>query len=376
MKRLDRLIMMELVGPWLFGVAMFTTLIVASTILPKVSEYVVGGVPVMTVFELFALFLPAGVVKTFPMAMLLAGLLGFGRLSSDSEVTALKASGVSILRMMRPVAFLALAVAGLSFAVNETLVPASSYRFLEIKGSIQKNLDLKSTQSVSFPISRNGNLAGLVTARDFDLKARTLTGVSIVTFDKEGQPSSWFYVKQLLFNEDDFKAGRGGWNIVGGGKLIPADGSYVLKIDNEAWPSGIPRPDTSPSDLITASTSDQFDSFSMNQMRKYIDAQRQIKTVPRSKIWNWESAYWDKIALPLAALVFGLLGAPLGIRNQRAGTATGFALSVTIIFAYIQMSSLLKVSAQGGFIPPYVASFTPLAIGLLCSGVIMWRRNN
>jgi lipopolysaccharide export system permease protein len=70
-----------------------------------------------------------------------------------------------------------------------------------------------------------------------------------------------------------------------------------------------------------------------------------------------------------------LLGAPLGIRNVRTGAATGFALSIAIIFGYILLANVMSVWAQGGAIPAYVASFTPLVIGLVAAGVIIWRRN-
>ncbi|MCH8980291.1 MAG: LptF/LptG family permease, partial [Armatimonadetes bacterium] len=84
---------------------------------------------------------------------------------------------------------------------------------------------------------------------------------------------------------------------------------------------------------------------------------------------------WNKLALPLAALVFGLVGAPLGIRNHRAGTATGFALSVVIIFGYMMLANAMSIMAQGGRMPAFIASFTPIVIGLVVAMVLIQRRN-
>ena len=90
---------------------------------------------------------------------------------------------------------------------------------------------------------------------------------------------------------------------------------------------------------------------------------------------NREYWLWNKFAVPLAAFVFGVLGAALGIRSHRAGTATGFALAVAIMFAYMTLANFMNVWAMGGVIPPYVASFTPIILGLGAALVIMWRRN-
>jgi lipopolysaccharide export system permease protein len=130
----------------------------------------------------------------------------------------------------------------------------------------------------------------------------------------------------------------------------------------------------SPLDILTDKVSN-LDVFSMSQIQNEIEKEKRKPKPRKDKIGNYEYGYWNKIALPLAALIYGLLGAPLGIRNARTGTATGFALSVAIIFAYVTIGNTLNVYAMAGKIPAFVASFTPLVIGLIFSGVIMWRRN-
>ncbi len=375
MKHVDRLIISELVGPWAFGVAMFTSLIVASTFLLSASEYIVSGISPATIAELMTLFLPGVMVKTFPMAMLLAGLLGFGRLSSDSEITALRAAGVSIMRMMMPVAGLSLAVAIAAFFVNEAIVPTASLKVLEIKGDIQRTLNVRFNQPVLQSINRGGKMAALLSARDFDLHNRTLKCANVVSYDNGGNPTSWLYINELQYDDKAFQQGLGGWRIIGGAKMITANGSRVLDIHDQAWPGEVPKLSVSPADLITAGTGDQFDSFSMAQLRRYIQFHQFDKNIKPDQIRNWEFVYWNKMALPLAAIIYGLLGAPLGIRNQRTVTDSGFALAIVMIFSYVTLTNFLNVYAKGGVIPPYLASFTPLVIGLLSSGVIMWRRN-
>ena len=117
------------------------------------------------------------------------------------------------------------------------------------------------------------------------------------------------------------------------------------------------------------------DSLNMRKMRQQIVRARENTRVTPAQIANLEYGYFNKITLPLAALVFGLVGAPLGIRNHRTGAAAGFWMSIMIIFGYMLLTNFMAVYAQGGAIPAYAASFTPLLIGLVFAVVTIRRKN-
>lgn len=375
MKRVDRLIMEELAGPWLFGVALFSALILATTYLFRITDYAVNGIPGPLLIELTLLLMPSILVKTLGMSMLLAGLLGFGRLSSDSEIVALKASGISLYRMMAPVAAMSLGVALVCFFINETIVPWATYRSLQLVDSISRKIDLKFAQPASQPIRKDGQIVAIVAAKDFDLGKGVLRGATIVNFGKNGLPSGYLYASELRFNEAEFKNGAG-WSINGGADYVSADGASHLHFNDHAWPvSAIERPNFRPETLIAANTNSQQDSLNMRQMGDYIAAKRHDPNVSLSDIRNYEFAYWNKLAFPFAALLYGLLGAPLGIRNHRTGAATGFALSIAIMFSHLTLSNLMNVYARGGLIPPWLASFFPLAIGLAVAAFVVARKN-
>jgi lipopolysaccharide export system permease protein len=164
------------------------------------------------------------------------------------------------------------------------------------------------------------------------------------------------------------------WRIIGGGTLLSVDGRISMELKGDAWPPEVPEMSISPEDLLRQDLKD-LDALSLSQTREQIRRGRSDPHVSRKQYANLQYGFWNKFALPLAALVYGLLGAPLGIRNVRTGAATGFAVSVAIIFLYITLANLMNVYAMGGVIPAYVASFTPLLIGMVAAGVIIWRRN-
>ena len=101
-KIVDRYVMRELLVPFLLGIAIFTSILLIVRILKLVEMVVNRGVPFLQILRLFSYILPAFLEVTVPMALLLAILVAFGRLSSDSEIIALRASGVSFYRLIVP----------------------------------------------------------------------------------------------------------------------------------------------------------------------------------------------------------------------------------------------------------------------------------
>ncbi|MCW5943720.1 MAG: LptF/LptG family permease [Fimbriimonadaceae bacterium] len=369
MKRIDLLVLKELIGPWGFGVAIFTVLIMAGTYLFQITDYVVKGVSFGTVLELTAMLLPGVMAKTFAMAMLLGTLLAFGRLSSDSEIVAVRAGGASVGRIVRPVALFGLAVSLLAFGFNETLVPFAAKQATRIKDEIAKRIDSRGGRPVLMPQYKDGRLEAMVIASDYDIGSRTLKKAFVLAFDKNGKWTTVLEAKDMTFVNDKE------WRIRGGGSLLSSDGNLAIKLEGESWPAQVPKADFTGDDILAAKVSD-LDTFSMAQMAERIAQLERNNLASPSQIANLQYGYWNKIALPLAALVYGLVGAPLGIRNHRTGAATGFWLSVIIIFGYMLLANLMAISAQGGRIPAYAASFAPLVIGVLYGSFAIWRKNH
>ncbi len=368
MKRLDALVLKELVGPWVFGVGMFTVLLFSATYMVRVTNYIAQGVPLSTVVKITILLLPAFLVQTFAMALLLGGLLSFGRLSGDSEITAVRAAGVSLYRIIAPVSVFSMLVAGVAFWLNEQVVPGaartSATMMIDLanKGQVQAGQPINQTQV------QNGRVVAMLSALNFSLIGRTMQGVTVIAFDNAANPSYILHAKELDFT--DLQK----WRILGEADLVSWDGSFHVKLQNGAWPEQIPALNTNPYDLFQEQNTDP-SVMSMAETRRYIERGNALGTLTPASIRDYEYKYWNKIALPLAAFIFGTLGATLGIRSHRTGAATGFAVSVVIIFVYFMLANFMNVFARSGIFPAYIASFTPIAIGLVASGVIIWQRN-
>ena len=396
MNRLYRLVLQELAGPWCFGVAIFTILIVTMLYMLRFTEMMVRGVDPATVLYLAILSVPAVLVKTFAMAALLAGLLAFGRLSGDSEIVALRAAGASIGRAMMPVAWFGIVIAAVAFGVDECVVPIATQRAESLQTELAKKLRAQDLNPTGYPIrDKDGKLIAQLNAREFDLQQQVLRGVTVIFYKRLTDASS---ADKADDHKSDTKPGRQpddpgfinvcyleapelkfqtemtdtDWRITKGARLVAADGSSTT-IVGTAWPANLPKLTAKPEDILSAMTRN-LDNFSMKQFREAIEKAKKEK-LEHKTIANLEYGYYNKIALPLAVFVFGLLGAALGIRNHRTGVAGGYMIAIVIIFCYLQLANLMAVFANRGSLAPYVASFTPLVVGCVAAVVTIHQRN-
>ncbi len=106
-KIIDRYIIKELIPPFLLGLLLFTFVLLLNRIFKLTELIVTKGVPFTEVLRLVSYIMPSFLTLTIPMSLLLGALVAFGRLSTDSELVALKATGFSLYRLMAPVIALA-----------------------------------------------------------------------------------------------------------------------------------------------------------------------------------------------------------------------------------------------------------------------------
>lgn len=104
MRILDKYILKETIMTFIFGICAFSAVFLGSGTLLRIAQYITQyGASFSAIVRLIIYSLPGIIVWTFPMSMLLAALLTFGRLSGNSEIIAMKACGVSFKRLVTPV---------------------------------------------------------------------------------------------------------------------------------------------------------------------------------------------------------------------------------------------------------------------------------
>jgi lipopolysaccharide export system permease protein len=135
---LSRYVLREHVGPFFFGFGLITLVFVLNLVFRELGHVLSKGLPLGIILEFFALNLAWIVALAVPMAVLLACLMAFGRLSSDNEVTAFKASGVGLVRLSRPVVVTSAVLAAGLVVFNNAVLPEANHRLRLLASDISR----------------------------------------------------------------------------------------------------------------------------------------------------------------------------------------------------------------------------------------------
>ena len=132
MKILTRYLVRAHVGPFLFSFFALTGVILINTLARRLADLAGKGLPPRVIAEFFVLALPATVALTFPMAVLVAVLYTFSSLTAENEITALKASGVDLRRLLAPLLAAATVITGGMIVFNDRVLPEANHRWSQL----------------------------------------------------------------------------------------------------------------------------------------------------------------------------------------------------------------------------------------------------
>ena len=359
MRILDRYILKELLGPFLFGIAVFASILVGTGPLFRIAQYVSQyGASLWTCTKLLAFSLPGIIALTFPMAMLLASLMAFGRLSSSSEIVAMKCGGMSFYRLATPVFIAAFFVSVFSMAFNEVMVPRANaaYSYL-VHYEIMKNTRPKSQDHIVIKDITGGNLQRLTYARRFDEGLSLMQGVTIQEYDQG--------VLVRIENAEKAVWKDGGWTMLNGTIYDMSEDGRVertLRFKEQAMP-------VEKAPAVISRDQKRPEEMTIRELKQHITVLKREQV--RSSFFEVE--LHQRIAVPFACLVFSMIGVPLGIQRQRSSSSIGLGISVIVIFAYYSVMSMSMALGQGGTLPPFTAVWIPNLLGILAGAFFIFR---
>jgi lipopolysaccharide export system permease protein len=125
---INRYLLRQLAAPFFFALAAQTSLMLLSQVAKKFGALVGKGLPWTVIGEVFALSLPFIIAMTLPMAVLIAVLYTFSHLAADNEITAMRASGISVYQVLKPVLLWGVCMAAFNFAFVDQVLPRSNAR--------------------------------------------------------------------------------------------------------------------------------------------------------------------------------------------------------------------------------------------------------
>lgn len=352
--RIHRYLTKEIAAPTGLGLLIFTFVLLMGRILKLVEMVINKGVPITETAKLFVYLLPAFLVITLPLALLLGVLLGFGRLSADSEIVALKSSGVSLYNMMKPVVGLALVVCLATGFLTLFLEPSGNAAFRNQVFQIATSRASVGIQARVF----NDEFDGLVLyTNELDERRGIMEGV-FISDERVGNTPSVILAQT--------------------GRVIPnrEARTLTLRLEDGTIHRRPPGEDRGDYQVIGFTTYDI--NLNMGQqlpaaenrrikeneltVAQLLKAQQAATTATERNTYAVE--LHKRFILPLAPLIFALIGVPLGIQSHRSGRGGGFALALGVFLIYYMLLSFAETLAVEGGLRPGPTLWLPSVLFL------------
>jgi len=347
---LNRYVFLEITVPFFFGLAVFTFVLLIARILKLVELVVNRGVPLLDILKTFSLILPAFLEVTVPMALLLAILLGFGRLASDSEIVALKTSGVSLYQITAPVVVFT-ALASLATFVTAIWVRpwangALREQFFEV---------VKSRVSAGFKEKVfNTDFPGLVIyIEEIEPGGGTLKGILIADSRRPDNRSTVIAKIGLLVPNEAAKTvtlrllDGTIYGVGGSADAFQKTEFTVYDVSLSLTNLGEMRPKEKDPKEMT-----------LSELRARI-AERRSHHQP---VYEEQIELHRKFSIPFACAVFMLVGIPLSIPPTRAVRSRGFSMALVLIFLYYVPLTVGQTVAEKGYVPAVLGLWSPNAL--------------
>jgi lipopolysaccharide export system permease protein len=324
----------ELAGPFVFGLAAFM-LIFAATELLNIGKLVSNEhAPLWAALLVFAWSFPADIVLVIPMALLLGTLLAVQRLSGESEITALKASGVTFARIVAPLLAVGIVMSFVTYYLQERVVPYANDQLTEIENGVINHVSAFNRDlTVSAPLPGGGRQVTIATA--YEPGSRALLHVTLIQYDNHNEPRQIIFADRAEFTADK-------WTLQNSSVYrFNPDGTTLSE------PS-VPQQEVEigekPTDLMKRMSNDDPENMSRAEIAEVVRSGQLTENEYRKYV----TTYQEKLARPFACFVFMLIAIPFGLRSIRTSgsTSLGFGLSLAIVFVYYVVMTICSFAAE------------------------------
>ncbi|MDD5456678.1 MAG: LptF/LptG family permease [Candidatus Margulisbacteria bacterium] len=351
-KLLDKYIIKELTNVFFFGVIAFSSIFAGVGVIPNlVSEANNYGLDLITVINLFIARIPQVMVYTFPMSILLATLQVFGRLSTDSEISAFRAGGISLIRIIFPALIVGFMVSMLTMVFNELLVPKSTLYVNYLIAKAKNEYKPVFRSAVNIPQYEDGYLKRTINAKE--MYKQTMKDITVIEYEK-GNLQRVVFANQAIFN-----TGKGWLFFNGILYLFDKEEDSISRVTFDKEYINLKLSPTDINVILEQSYSQQLGFFDLS---KHI----LIKQKTGEDVSKLLVELYLKTSLPFACLIFTLLGAPLGLNPQRSSNSVGIGLSLLVVVVYYILMAVGEWLGLIHILTPFIAAWIPnLTIGAM-----------
>ena len=378
MRILTRYILKEIGSHAIIGVALFTFIIFMRDMGRLLELIVRNSAPLPSVAEIFLFTLPATFTITIPMGVLVGILVGLSRMAADSEVTAIRSSGMGVGMFIRAVSIFAVGAWLLGMLNSVYLAPQSAIALDHLQER------LRSSQA-SFEIEprvfyEDFKDIVLYVQDAIPSKGQALwRGVFLADISDPSSPKITLAKRGALLSDAPNKLR---FHLEDGTQqeAVPKvqDQYSITTFENTEIPIAIPSDENRPHDLLPVAELG-LQSLLRNAARERKAAESVRISDPGLynyslvKARYYEIEFQRRFALPAACMVLAMVGIPLGLSARKGGKSTGFVLTILLVVVYYFFSMIGVQMARQGRMSPWLGSWWGNIFFFLCGLFLLWR---
>ena len=340
---LDRYILKHLFETFLMGLVIFTSIIFASdTLLTLIKQISLYGIPFNVAIFIIILKLPSILSLTIPMGVLLSTVMTLNKMSIDSEISVMRACGISLARISRPVFVFGLVAMLSGLLINELVAPIANAQAkkLTIWALQQKNVP-NGTENFMLKEISDGTLKRLFYISKCENDK--LYGITVLDNSKK-DTITFLQAKEGAAKKEFWQFNKGvAYTMTNDGDILNSTIFGNLEYYNNP-------------DLLNQLQEDQQKEITTIKLLKYIYDHRHEP--PEKVVVFWMELY-NKLALPMMSIIFVLVGVPLAITPPRVRVNRGFLCSIGVIFLYYILQALATSLGETLLLPAFVAVWLP-----------------
>lgn len=366
MKRLDRYMVREMIVPFLIGQGAVVLMLTGTVLYNNADTFLNNEVPAPAIAKIAYYFLPYLVNLTMPVAMAIAASLAVSRLARDSEITVMRAAGVSLKRIFLPVFIVGILASVGDFYFGERVVPWANQQFERTMTSLSfsKGFRPQAGQVVQSPDQRfAASIGGIETHKDGSAR---LTNVLVMEGGLYGKPPVVTTAPSA-----DYKNGL--WLLHDAQvRYYSADGKQEKFIAAREAQVNFRLAERTFNTIYL-----QLPLYSSAATKTFADLAHEVALQRKMRSVNKQTLleYYFKLSVPFSCLVFAIACPPLALRFARAGNFMGVLLSIVLVFVYWNTLLAAKIvgSKYPDILPPLVAGWGQNVVFSLVGLYFLWR---
>ncbi len=351
-KILDRYIFQELLSPFLTSLTALCFIVFTKEMLRLMDLLVSKGVGLLAVGKVIVYLMPSFLVLTLPIACLIASISAFSRLSFDNELIVMRAAGVSLWRLAVPVFTFSTGVFVLTLFLSQWGQPWSNVSIKAVAMSLIKDQLVVALDSGVF----NEPLPKMMIYVPDPKEKRKFQGVFIS--DNRDPQKPLIIVAQSYQVINDPQRNKFGVRLFQGAiHQIPPNLEEYHQVDFSTYDFWLKMPTQSYGNAAR---------MSYDQIMERLDKSNWTNTGDLRRLME----HYKDLGFPVATLLLGMLGLPVGIVSRRSGRAGGFAIGVLIILGFYLMNVVGEFLVTTRVAHPFVGAWFPNVITLVVAVVM------